>query len=458
MNWLCNALLVALCAPLAAQSVRSFDDDDLQRVVDELLPVIEKVCGRKFQSPPVAYLADSVDMERILRVELKAITESELKGQPRSRIRRALQMRAGLQGQGLIGKFEFSSGELLVVPSKVRLSMGVLGLDYSNEVAILKLIIAHEMIHALQDQEIEFGERYRQAGTIAQQEDLVLRTEGHAVMCSELVIAEMGIGDAVGPMRDIFAGGVDPRGKTGSLLDAREVRSLVSVNYLASSDVFYAVQKASGHEAAWDLVAQSGSRLPFLRSSKEPQALANLVDSLVGVEEHLAPKNWTVGRLGLSVAVLLSSNFLRYEQALQLLASCQGGATWQAFGASPVIRRKLQALRFQDEASATAFRELAQWCAVEDLWLAETYAFRKMAAELDLGPSTRERAKVVEMASSAGFVVRALKQKKRTARADVQLYWFQSGASLLEVLCVNSPLEDGALEAAAASIFARLKP
>ena len=116
MNWLCNALLVALCAPLAAQSVRSFDDDDLQRVVDELLPVIEKVCGRKFQSPPVAYLADSVDMERILRVELKAITESELKGQPRSRIRSALQMRAGLQSQGLIGKFEISSGELLVVP------------------------------------------------------------------------------------------------------------------------------------------------------------------------------------------------------------------------------------------------------------------------------------------------------------------------------------------------------
>lgn len=457
MIWLRSVLLVGFCAPLAAQSVRNFDDQDLQRVVDGLLPVIEKVCGRKFQQPPVAYLADSVDMMRILRVELKARTEAELKGQSRSRIRRALQMRAGLLSQGMIGKLEFASGELLVVPSKVRMSISVLGIDYANELAILKLIIAHEMIHALQDQEIGFSKRYAQASTIAKQEDLVLRTEGHAVMCSELVITELGLADAVDPMRLIFAGGVDRRNNTGVALEMREVRSRDAVNYLASSDIFYAAQKASGQEAAWSLVAQEGLRLPFLRSSKEPQALANLLDCFADVGQHLAPKNWTAGRLGLPVVSLLSAHFLRYDDALQLLASCEGGATWQAFGASPVVRRKVVAMRFKDAASATAFRELSEWCAIEDLWLAETYRYRKVAADLELAGPSKKRAKAVDMPFPAGFVGRVFRQEKKGGRTEVQLHWIQSGALLLEVTCVNAPLVDGVLEAAAESIFTRLK-
>lgn len=65
--------LVALCLASVppAQDLNRLDDRGLQKLVLELQPVVEKVCGRKFKRPPVAVLSDGGDMMRVFRVELE---------------------------------------------------------------------------------------------------------------------------------------------------------------------------------------------------------------------------------------------------------------------------------------------------------------------------------------------------------------------------------------------------
>ena len=56
-----------------AALLADLDDRGLQQLVLQLQPVVEKVCGRKFQRPPVAVLPDSGDMMRVFRVELEQL-------------------------------------------------------------------------------------------------------------------------------------------------------------------------------------------------------------------------------------------------------------------------------------------------------------------------------------------------------------------------------------------------
>ena len=448
---------LVLSVSLLGQSVRNFEDDDLQNVVDELRPVIERVCGKKFLEAPVAYLADSGDMMRLLRVEMKSAVEREYRGQPRSRIQRALQLRADVQSAGVMGKLEFASGELLVVPSKVRLLLAALELEGVDELAVLKCVIAHEMIHALQHQHLGLAQRFAQLPNVAALDDLNLRIEGHAVCYSEMAIAELGITAGIKPMRAIFQGDVVGRSNTGASLDLRHAASSSTISYLRSAKIFRAVHEASGTEATWRMVAEAGAGISFLRSSKEGKSLADLTVCFDDVDRLLAPKTWTVGKSELSVLQLLSSNYLKYEESLELLQSCEGGAHLHAMGVTPLLHRRVVAMRFEDEQAATRYRRLSEWCAEEDLALARSYQYRKIAEELDLGPTGRERPKTVDGPAWNGFVSRSLVQERKGSRQAAQLVWVQSGRILIEILWVNSPIAEGDLRVATKMIVESLR-
>ncbi len=86
---------------LAGAGLNRLDDRGLQKLVLELQPGVEKVCGRKLKRPPVAVLSDGGDMMRVFRVELAPQVSAMYRGQAKSRIRRAIQLGADIFLSGL---------------------------------------------------------------------------------------------------------------------------------------------------------------------------------------------------------------------------------------------------------------------------------------------------------------------------------------------------------------------
>lgn len=416
-------------------------------MVLELQPVVEKVCGRKFKRPPVAVLSDGGDMMRVFRVELAPQVSAMYKGQAKSRIRRAIQLRADILGSSVIGKYEFASGEVLVVPKRILQNLAIFGdpnddgdyqgIDPAN---VLRLFVAHELVHALQDQEMQLGKRYASTTRMDVIDSLVLRTEGHAVMASELVMQELGLAKTKKVGRAIIAGSNKPLKENGSLLASRMSRCRSALLYLTGADLMYEVREQGGNDKVWQVLTNDRTLAQLLRPRVAAHKISNLQACFDGIDEQLAGRRWLVGRNVFSQISQLSENYAERDQALQLLGHCRGAAEWLANGPSPFSWRAVTALRFVDAESATSYRELAERCAVLDLSIA---IGSEVSAEA--GPVL------------AGAVSRRLVQQKDLGRVPVQLHWFQRGEHLVQVTLANAPVADEVLAAAAGKVLSGLK-
>jgi len=447
-RWAPRAAVAALILTgvLTAQDLGHLDDDGLQKLVVELQPVVEKVCGRKFKQPPVAVLSDSGDMMRVFRVELGPQVTAMYKGQARSRIRRALQLRADMLGASVIGKYEFASGEVLVVPERVMQNLAIFGEPDNDDgdpgrdpANVLRLFVAHELVHALQDQEMQFGKRYAATTRMDVIDSLALRTEGHAVMASELVMEELGLTTTKKVAPAIISGSQKPLQGTGSFLESRMNRCRSALLYLTGADLMYEARKQGGNDKVWQILHGDETLAQLLRPRDVSHKIVNLKACFDGIEDQLASRTWIVGRNVFSEIQQLSENYAEREKALQLLAKCRGAAEWMANSASPFSWRAATSLRFVDAETATEYRELAERCAVLDL----TLALGK-AVKAEAGP---------ELSDSVSCV---LVQHEGLGRAQVSLHWFQRGKHLVQVTMANAPLADEVLTAVAEKVLSGL--
>ena len=434
--------LLCLSVVLPAQALEPLEDEDLQQLVNELVPVVEKVCARKFQAPPIALLSDAGDMMRVFRVEIEPQVARFYRGQAAARIRRAVQLRADLLGNSAIGKYELSSGRVLVVPERVTSNMRSLGIDDADERAVLQLFVAHELVHALQDQEMQFGRRYANTTAADVIDSLVLRTEGHAVLCSELVMRELGKASVIAPSRAIIAGSKRPLQELGSFLSVRQTRCRPTLMYLTGADLLAEAYVRGGIEQVWQIVRGEGPIGELLRPQPKLQEIANLEACFGTIGDRLGGRTWCVGSGALSEVALLSENYSGRVEALQLLSKCSGGAAWQGNSGTPLAWRAATVLRFVDVAATTAFRELAERCACTDLCLVTT----KQNARCEDGP---------EFADGVSRMFRPDETFGTSQQAE--LYWFQRGVHLLQITLVKAPMPPDALAAIADEVLQALE-
>lgn len=430
--------LMSITAMLPAQTIGYLDDEDLQKLVRELRPIVEKVCERKFAREPVAFVADSGDMMRVFRVELEPQLAEIYKGQPASRIRRALQLRADLLGAGVIGKYELASGEVLVVPGRVTKNLKALGMAEMNEQSVLKLFVAHELVHALQDQEAGLAKRYAAITQADVIDSLVMRTEGHAVMCSEMVMRELDLIAAIDAGRAVLRGTTKTLDRTGSLLSNRATRCRSALLYLSGADLLYEEFERGGMDQVWQVLKGDRTLTELLRPRAKLRPIKHHKLCFDGIGDRFGGRTWCVGSAALSEINLLSENYSARDEAVAALGECVVGADWNGNSGTPFAWRKASALRFRTTAAATTYRELAERCAVSDLRLATNK--QQVVA---VGP-------LIE-----GCVSRVLRQDQ-PGNAKAQVYWFQRDECLVQMTLVRAPLTDDVLVPVATDVLAAL--
>jgi len=438
-------LLALLATALPAQDGKprlQIDDEGLRALVARAVPAVERATGRKFGKPPVVTLADAGDVMRSLRDDLLPGVSAFYAGQPQARIEKALQLRADLMAASLLGKYGVNSRELYVLPHFVGIQLAVVKWSDADPAEVLQLVVLHELVHAMQDQEIGLGPRLARLTGADTAEGVSMLLEGHAVFCSERAAKELGLDAAIAPLRAVFAGAHDPSAMLPSDLATRRLRQN-GMRYLRGAAFFAAEHARGGDDRCWEVLR---TEVPSTRLVLEGPDLAprpSLAAAFAGIDAQLAGRSWTVGRGELSGLEVRGENTRDLEVLEPLLAKWRAGGEWFATAPTPVAWRALAALTFADEPSAKAFAQLVEAGAVRDL--------RELGGgrlgDVGEGPvvaGATSRRIVQELPADAAFGNRA------------SLVLIQKGPHVLQLLCTNAPIDDAVVAAVAADVLARL--
>ncbi len=187
----------------------------IEQTVEEIAPLVAQIAGRRFTQVPGVLIADIPRIEQVLYEEqvhlLRNATDLGTEA-ARREARAAVANTGGL----FVGKYGFLDHNLYIVPGAVRAALAEEGLDPTLESAVLELVIAHELTHALQDQQADLDESViHQSGKDAVMA-LNCLIEGHAVWVHEQVGRARGHPEAVDAVARILGydlgspHGVDP--------------------------------------------------------------------------------------------------------------------------------------------------------------------------------------------------------------------------------------------------------
>lgn len=437
---------MVVLSTLRAQQGRElpvFDDAWLRAVVAKAVPAVERACGRKFRKPPTVGLADSGDAMRALRDDLEPSIGAFYAGQPRLRIQKALQLRADVVAGSLLGKYGFASKEVYVLPKLVGLNLDLVHRSEAPVDQVLQLVVVHELVHALQDQEIGLAARVRACVDADANEALAMLIEGHAVFCSERAAEELGLQAAIGPLRSVFSGSREIVTIPKADLATRRLRGQSILHYLRSAEFLQQQHAAGGDERLWQLLADpSPSTRKVLGDGKsQAAAAADLGAAFARIEDHLAGKSWTIGRGALNERRLLGENLPRFADLVAMLPSLLAGSEWFAMAPTPASWRALEVLSFVDAAAAERFCALAEDVATDDM-RGSPMVFLAAPGPEGEGLSSRR-------------LTQAPKQAFPPA-ARAQLNWLRHGRHVLQATFVNAPVEDAVLLDVARTLFAQL--
>jgi len=415
------------------------DDAWLRGVVARIQPVVERECGRTFRTPPQIGTADVVDVAKALQADLAPSVEVFLQGQPRARIDRAIRLRAELFAGAILGKYGFASKEVYVVPQVARSQLARVQRSDADVETLLQLVIAHELVHALQDQELDLMARQRGGADNDRLEALAMLIEGHAVFCSERVAHTLGLQDAIEPLRSVMVGNHDPAHVPVASLVTRRVRGSGIVTYLNMAEFFAREHARGGHDGLWQLLAATTPTTRALILEQPATACADASAAFAGLDATFAGGSWTIGRSILTERLLLSENLPRAADLRALLPKLRATGEWFAISPSPSSWRSVYALRFDDAEAASAFVALA----VE-------------VTKGDAGQAGIDIVSDAELAWDGVPVTRFVQTPTGPIGDRGILAFFRRGADVVQVAIANAPLPDDELVASVRSVFERL--
>jgi hypothetical protein len=337
------AAITLASALLGAASARGAGGHPLDRaaeVVAEVAPLVEKACGAKFETPPgVVELPDETAAE-VFAQDLRPEFD-------RRYAELSLPQRAGLLRISAIGslrsclaRYSFSTRKIVVVRSGFDAQCAAMKATGDRAVELLRVSLAHECVHALDDARFDLSKIYRSAADDEAVRAIAMIAEGRAVHFGRIAAAEAG---APPDLVDLLPGGPTPKTEREwhvhltYRLGARFVGDLAARGGLGLAEK--ALREPPG--TTWSICVPSrrpegppDERPAAVLARAEPAATARTLSDLQLRERYAA--------------------LLGLEAAEKLLEPVRGGAQALVDGTNSAV------LAFADESAAKRFEELSR--------------------------------------------------------------------------------------------------
>jgi len=198
---------LALSLALANDAPDPLSQAGLEAVAAEVIPLVEKHAGRSFLSAPAVARAEGAAFAEVVAAENQLIYDRVFAASPEAVRRRLAQSSAAAAPFAVLGKYGIQTDTLYMSPEPLKAAAAQMKGDRLADV--VKVIMAHELTHALQDQHTPFE------GLLAEvrdQDHLHAASgswEGFATWVEQQVAAELGLSDVFWAMTRVQGWGPD---------------------------------------------------------------------------------------------------------------------------------------------------------------------------------------------------------------------------------------------------------
>ena len=243
------------------KSVRSIRQADLDSIRDKVLPLVECHAGRKFKSIPKLEIIHNSSLRLILKDEFGEQFKRQFPTLTDRELKRSVSQLASLTSRSLLGKFDFHSKVLYILPRKFDQLASTGQITKGTQLDLLTIIVAHELTHALQDSCFPLGKAIAKIHDQAGMHAYSGRIEGHATYIQDLVAKDLQLEDSAKEYHALLVGNKVKGTKNFAL---RYKRQLSTFYYSSAARFFKALEKEGGKEAVWKLFENPPHRSDFL--------------------------------------------------------------------------------------------------------------------------------------------------------------------------------------------------
>jgi hypothetical protein len=187
------------------ESAAPYTLEDANTWIKEVLPLVEQVAGRKFKALPTVKLIDRWAFAELLVRELIPRWEKRYPGFDKTAIQSQAKELAAREAPGFLGKYEIQEKALFLLPFNILPVLRASNVDVNHVRPILKLIVAHELLHALQDQEVHLFDPYSEIQSADGALAMNALIEGQAYFVQFEVGRILGLDDAVQDLHRIHS-------------------------------------------------------------------------------------------------------------------------------------------------------------------------------------------------------------------------------------------------------------
>lgn len=470
-------LFLTFHTPAAGSS--AIEHAELLSMVDEIAPIVAEVAGRDFESLPPVVIADLKLLSEVIYEEQRHLL-ADVEGLVPEEIESSARRRSLERASSFAGKYGLLDGRLYVSVDGLRYTLGERGSPESLLRPLVRIVIAHELAHALQDQHTDLDHLTHTAEGTDAMMALNCALEGHATWVHEAVADRMGLGEAEALMAQLMGYDEPIQGR----MDPADFYP--SYVYGLGRDFVAFHAEEGGTEQVWRVLAHPPAGTSEIVTPETWGALfdeidAPLQDTLTRSSRRLTYRSWPARALR-SLAghawrpqgtpmgdYSVRDQLIRTGGDATLAGQLQGG--WSASfvgGAAESVEVKL--LRFRDPQSARAYvDEMRRQATVTQ---AETLALLAFVDELQRSDALSQ-AEATALGGSFDVTVGAFDRIDSDASAreqiSIQLFgvgprddlsriWAARGADVVEVATSNPRVGDRRIAISMNQVFRALHP
>ncbi|MBT3224381.1 MAG: hypothetical protein HN348_35385, partial [Proteobacteria bacterium] len=172
-----------------------YSDTNLREYAKEVVPLVEAVAGRKFAATPRVNWIDPDVLARLMGDEIRLIYSGVFPEVQAEYIERMAEQ-SGLSLGAILGKYTPENRGVHINLDSILLAATQEGLEEQVAVDLVKLILAHELTHALQDQEVDLMEVLLSSRDEDSMNAVRGTIEGHATYIEKQVGDRLGLDEA----------------------------------------------------------------------------------------------------------------------------------------------------------------------------------------------------------------------------------------------------------------------
>jgi hypothetical protein len=325
-------------AEMLKEGEPAFTQEQADSAVKEIVPLVEEVAGRKFKDVPAVKLVDRTAGESALERDLTPQFANISPGMDEASVAKNVRSIARVMAPTMLGKYSFEDRVLLLLPGNYEPLFKVTKTDTKHLQPVLKLIVAHELTHALQFQQVDVAAKLNIVKNSEELSTLHATIEGHAMFVQDEIGKRLGLDASVMEFSRMMSAGCVKIDDPVLDMSNKFWAKLYEQRYMCGKMFIEFHFKKSGNEGLWNIlreppVTTAMIAYPETYSPKREGAAIDYAKVFDGLEKDFGEKKWTVRNSEVGHMVMQASyTAMPDKDREEILANIEHVQNFMAFG------------------------------------------------------------------------------------------------------------------------------